>query len=88
MNAELVAKQRRSPLMQLRVEKGIVNMIVGIILILVPLNKKIDDMYHPLIEEDSNSNPALILLRKTRGFFYTNIFDSVLLFENVCEVHL
>lgn len=45
-------------------------------------------MYQPLIEEDSNSNPAIIQSGKNTWFLFFNIFDSVLMFENVCEIHV
>lgn len=39
-----------------------------------------DGMYKPLIEEDSNSNPAIIQSGKNTWFLFLNIFDSVLMY--------
>lgn len=45
-------------------------------------------MYQLLIEKDSNSNPAIIIQSRKKVVSLLNTFDSVLMFENVCEIYV
>lgn len=47
-----------------------------------------DGMHQPLIKKDNNSNPVIIQSRKKDVISIFNTSDSILMVENMCEIHV
>lgn len=54
------------------------------------INEWMDSIYHPVIEEDNSSNIAVIQPQKQTQHMLSlfKTFDSALMFENVCKIHV